>query len=247
MNIDTQQRPWWKSSWPIGRRQWKQLAVAFVAVVGVGLLVGFLLSDWLAPNAITEADVEIAEWFERQRTETFDDLAFWGSFLSDTPVKIAASAVAVIAMLAAWRRWHEAVFVALTLIFEASAFGLTTIIVQRPRPDVEQLQESPVDSSFPSGHVAAATVYLAFAVVVFWRTRRTGPRIAATVVLAVVPLVVALARLYQGMHYLSDVIAGLILGLSTLWICLRVLGAPPDAETDILGEPTAPASEHVTA
>ena len=81
---------------------------------------------------------------------------------------------------------------------------------------MERLLESPVDTSFPSGHVAAATVYAALVVIVFWHTRALWARSLAVVLAVVASLAVAWARAYQGMHFLSDVIAGIVLGVVSI-------------------------------
>jgi membrane-associated phospholipid phosphatase len=82
-----------------------------------------------------------------------------------------------------------------------------------------------VGSSFPSGHVAAAACYAAVAIVVFWHTRNWWLRALTVVVVALTPVAVALARMYRGMHYLTDVVAGAILGAAAVlvatWILLR--------------------------
>jgi membrane-associated phospholipid phosphatase len=217
------------STWPIDRHQWLRLAVALVATIGVFTAVGLLLTDVLAPNAVTRLDVEIAEQFASNRTPLGDDLAHWGAMLADTAVKIGVTALFAVVAFAVWRRWHEPVYLALTLIFEATAFIVVTTIVGRARPDVIRLEDSPVNSSFPSGHVAAATVYGAFVVIVFWHTRATWARALAVVLYAAVVGAVAWARMYQGMHFASDVVAGVLLGLWSLAICLIVLGRPEQA------------------
>jgi membrane-associated phospholipid phosphatase len=217
--------PFW-STWPIDRRMWAQLAVALVGSVGVFAAVGYLMTDLLAPNPITRFDVEIAERFAANRTPTADDLAHWGALLADTTIKIGVTAVFAMIAFAAWRRWHESVYLAVTLIFEATVFIIVTTIVGRPRPDVVRLEDSPVDSSFPSGHVAAAAVYGAFVVIVFWHTRATWARGLAIVVYLVVVAGVAWARLYDGMHFVSDVVAGVALGVWSLAVCLVVIGRP---------------------
>ena len=118
-------------------------------------------------------------------------------------------------------------------------FARAEWIVGRPRPDVVRLENSPVDSSFPSGHVAAAAVYGAFAVVVFWHTTsRVARAVAVAAVLAIVGIV-AWARLYQGMHFVSDVAAGVTLGVVSLVVCVAVVGRPEqDLTTTGGGAPT---------
>lgn len=229
---DSSSDNWWKRTWMFHRGDLLRMAPALLAVVAGGALVGFLLTDWTAPSALTRLDERLADWFVEIRTAGRTDLATWGAFPADTTTKIAVTALVVTVMLWRWKRWHEAVFVAASLIFEATAFITITAIVQRPRPDVERLLDSPVNSSFPSGHVAAATVYAAFAVVVFWRTRAVWARTLAVVVAVIIPVGVGLARMYQGMHYFSDVVAGVVLGLVSLAICLAILGAPHDEGRD---------------
>jgi undecaprenyl-diphosphatase len=123
------------------------------------------------------------------------------------------------------------VFLAFTLIFEATVFIIVTFLVARPRPDVPRLEDSPVDSSYPSGHVAAATVYGAFVVIVFWHTTSRWWRSLAVACFVGVVATVAWSRMYQGMHYFSDVVAGIVLGLVTLAICLAILGRPAPTDT----------------
>jgi len=237
--IEPDGRPWWRSTWPLHRREWCRLAIALVVVVGVGAIVGLVLTDWLAPNAVTRLDLDVARRLARGRTPTGNDLAQWGASVSETPVKIAATLVIALVMLRRWRRWYEPLFITLPLVFEASAFMAMTLIVRRPRPAVHHLLGSPVASSFPSGHVAAATVYLAIAIVVFRHTRSLAVRVVVTIAAVGAPVVVAWARMYQGMHNLSDVVAGVVLGLVSIVICARILGPPPPT-----GAARAVAPEH---
>jgi membrane-associated phospholipid phosphatase len=75
-------------------------------------------------------------------------------------------------------------------------------------------------SSFPSGHTAAAVaLYGCIAILVFWiYSRRPATRVAV-VVLCCIP-VVGMSRLYRGMHYPSDVLAGALTG--GLWLPLVI-------------------------
>ncbi len=198
-------------SWPLDRSDAARLVAAFVAITAVWWGFGALI---VGPfdDSVGRIDRRIAEDLAASRTPLLDDLSLIGSWLAETVVKVGFTSIAVLVMIAVWRRWREALFVALSLILEAACFLAITLLVGRPRPAVEQLDSSPVDSSFPSGHVAAAVVYAAFAVVVFLHTRAVWARVLAVVVTVLVAGVVAWARLYRGMHHLSDVLAGVVLG-----------------------------------
>ncbi len=221
----TEQREgsWWRTTWPLHRREWARLVVLLLVVTGGFVVAGESLTNWAAPNPVVDLDVEIAEDLAAGRTPLRDDLAHWGSFVADTPVKIGLSLMFAGLALWRWRRWYEAALIGLSLIFDAAVYLSSSLIVGRPRPAVERLLESPVDTSFPSGHVAAATVYAVLAVIVFQRTRSLASRSVAVVVVVAIPVIVAWARMYQGMHFLSDVVAGILLGIVSIVICHRTL------------------------
>ena len=220
---------WWRTTWPIDRAAWIRVGWSFAAVVTVGAVLGLLLYRWFPSNAVVRLDERITDWLVAHRTDGWTSVASWGARLADTPVKIGISVVACAIALWRWRRWREALLIALSLTFEASAFIITSFIVGRPRPDVEPLLDSPVDTSFPSGHVAAATVYGAFVVILFWHVRSPTARAAAIVACAAVVTTVGASRMYQGMHYFSDVVGGIVLGVTSLVVCTRILGPPDDA------------------
>ena len=211
-----------RRSWPLTWRDLGVLAVAWFAITAVLVAVGELITGPL-DGSIGDTDRRVARWFADGRTTRLDDLSFWGSMLSETAVKVVLTAVAAAIMLAVWRRWNDALLVAVALILEACIFLTVTLIVGRHRPDVVQLDSSPVDSSFPSGHVAAAAVYGAFAIIVARHTTARWPRIVAVVVAAAVTAIVAWARMYRGMHHLSDVIAGAVLGVVSIWVTWSVM------------------------
>ena len=212
-----------------------ELLGAYVVLTAVWVGIGLLITGPLGGSGLTRMDQDIATWFVDQRTESLNDWANIGAGLADTMVKIIVTAIVAVIMLALWRSFREPLMVVLALVLEASAFITTTWIVARNRPDVERLEDSPVGSSFPSGHVAAAVAYGAIAVVIFERTRNGVIRTITVVVMVAVPIIVGLSRMYQGMHYLTDVVAGAALGAASVAVVYFVfrpadgqLGGPPD-------------------
>lgn len=210
-------------TWPVRGPEVLRLLVAAIAVIGTGILIGLTLTDWAAPNPVVRLDERISQWFADQRFDALDDRVAWIAFPADTYPKIAISALICLYFVWRWRRWSEAVYVALPLVFEALCFVTITSVVQRPRPEVEHLVHSSIDSSFPSGHVAAATVYAAVVIVVFRHTQKVWARTSAVAVFSLIALGVYFARLYQGVHFLSDVVGGIVLGVVSVLITDRVL------------------------
>ncbi len=201
-----------RDTWLIGKHEAKVLAALYIAFTAVWFVVGWALTSPFKDSWIVRSDQSVAEWFADGRTDGLNSLSYVGSMLSDTLVKIVVTAIIAVAMLMVWRRWLEPLVVVVSLVLEALCFITITTLVGRPRPDVPRLEESPVNSSFPSGHVAAAVAYSAIVVVVFWHTRRRWIRALAVILGVFVPVCVGLARMYRGMHFLSDVVFGALLG-----------------------------------
>ncbi len=191
------------------------LLAGYLALSAFWCSLGFLLrSD--AARPVRDFDQRVAQAMVARRTPTWDSVAFYVAYAADTFVKIGATALLAVVFWWAWRRWQEPLLLALSLILEAAVFLTVTKIVQRPRPDVVRLEESPIDSSFPSGHTAAAAVYAALAIILFRHCQRRSWRIVAVVASLVVPTMVATARVYAGMHAVSDVVGGILLGFACL-------------------------------
>jgi undecaprenyl-diphosphatase len=188
---------------------------AYVALTAIWFVIG---RGVMGADGILRADDQIARWFVDRRTPTLDGWATVGSGLAETMTKIGLTLVAVVVLRMVFDRWREAMVLAVPLVLEASVFITVTYLVRRPRPSVPRLQDSPVNSSFPSGHVAAAVVYGAVVAVVAMHTRRWWPRVLAAVITVLVAVVVAWARMYMGMHHLSDVLAGAALGLVSVLV-----------------------------
>jgi undecaprenyl-diphosphatase len=127
-----------------------------------------------------------------------------------------------------WRRWTEPALLIGSLVLEVGIFTLSSFVVDRPRPPIPHLDPIPPTGAFPSGHSAAAVAfYGVIAIVVWWHTRNRVARTVAVLVAFVVPPVVAASRMYRGMHHLSDVVVGLVIGLVSLWITWLVVRNGP--------------------
>jgi undecaprenyl-diphosphatase len=215
------------------RRQTEQLLCGWAALTVVWIGLGALLTGPLAGGVIVRADERVAHWMVAQRTPTWNHITVWGSLLAETTTKVAVTALLALVFLWLWRRWFEPVFLVVSLAIEASAFIVVTAVVGRHRPDVPRLDGSPVGSSFPSGHTAAAAAYAAIAVIVFWHTRNRWARVAVVIVTAVVPVIVGLSRMYRGMHFLSDTLAGAVLGFAAVALTAIVLARSPEGAAAI--------------
>jgi membrane-associated phospholipid phosphatase len=208
---------------PVGN--WKvvalRLAGGAVALWGLLCLIGLLFTRVLNTGPVHRADLGVDTWFAAHRTGLWNNVTHIGTTMAQTDTVIAVTVVVVVFLR--WRlgRWYESWIMVTVIVGELLVFLAVTVTIHRPRPPVVRLDVAPPTSSFPSGHTAAAVaLYGCIAVLMLWiYGRRPATRIAA-VVLSCIPVVVGLSRLYRGMHYPSDVLAGAVTG--GLWLLLVI-------------------------
>jgi membrane-associated phospholipid phosphatase len=122
------------------------------------------------------------------------------------------------------KQWWVAVVPAIAIAVQATVFVLATAVTGRDRPEVEHLDPAPPTSSYPSGHVGASTALYFTLAAMCQRIANPVLRWVLTVACLVIPFLVAYARLYRGMHHLSDVLVGFLNGLTCAilaWLYLR--------------------------
>ncbi len=209
----------------------------FLVILGFGyLIVGPLRSFGESENAVNV-------WFEERRTATWNTISHYMSMIGNTEYVIGVGVL--VAAVVWWRtkEWWFAVVPLIAISLQATWFVLAAWLVGRERPEVEKLDPAPPTSSYPSGHVGASTaLYVSFALMA---TRISNPvvRRVVVVVCLVAPALVTFARLYRGMHHVTDVVLGLVNGVACAllaWNYLRRDGSHAgEADTE-----ASPATEN---
>ncbi len=204
--------------------------VVAVRLIGGGLVLAFALClvGWsivnLVPDSWLTAEADVNEWFVEHRTGLLDTLTHIGSYLSDTPTCIAVLIITFVGFRLWLGRWRESWTVFAAIVGELQVFLIVTALVGRDRPDVAQLDLAPPTSSFPSGHTAAAVaLYGCIAFIVLRELRPRWLAVAIAVVCWSIPVIVAVSRVYRGMHFPSDVVFGALGGAAWLTIVLTTL------------------------
>ena len=193
----------------------KRLVPAFVVILLLVLAVGWLITHpW---RGVTGFDNDLALGLEDHRTSLGNDLAEGGAFVGSTYVFLAGSVL--LTGLLAWRAGRRLAIFA----FSATAGVLViylaaTQTISRDRPPVRILDPGLVpDHSFPSGHTLFATGLYGALVVLLWHRHRW-----AACLLALLPPVVGVSRLYQGAHHLTDVLTSLVAATAWLVVLVRI-------------------------
>ncbi|MGW0965148.1 diacylglycerol kinase family protein [Streptomyces sp. NPDC002516] len=208
-------------------------------MVGLGLLItGPARHVW----PLTAEDT-VNERLERARTGTLTTLSSIASEAGNTLTVVTLTLLACLGLLLIPRlpMWRQAVFLAVAVSLQSLVFLAITESVDRHRPEVDRLDASPPTSSYTSGHTGAATaLYAGLAVIALSRIRGPWRRVVAGLFL-LLPLLVALARLYRGMHHPTDVLGGLLNGGLSLLIVGRALLAGPSVTAAPSADATADA------
>lgn len=205
----------------------------FAAIVGLGwLIVGPL-------GGLTE-EARINATIQESRTAAWDAVTRVWSMIGNTEIIIGTCLLAVALVWWRTRQWWYAVIPGIAISLQASVFVAASTITGRTRPDVAQLDPAPPTSGYPSGHAGAATaLYLTFALFAHRIAARWLRRLVVTVCL-LVPVLVAYARLYRGMHYLLDVLVGVLNGVVCALLAWGWLRRERPAATPARSDPGVP-------
>jgi undecaprenyl-diphosphatase len=195
-------------------------------VTGLVVLVGKILTARVG-RSIRGEDNDAERWFADHRSGPLTDTAQAVSLLGDTLTTIGLSLVALLVLWRWLRRGRPLVFVVAVLVGELATYLVAVNIVHRPRPPVPRFDEG-LDPfhSYPSGHVAAAMATYGGLGVLLWILHRRRRWFAA--LLFAPAAVIALSRLYLGVHHPTDVLVSLLFMSGWLNRCSAVLLEPED-------------------
>ena len=200
-----------------------QLALGAFVLIGAGWLFGRIAEDVVNGGPLTFVDVRVAQWFHAHATPFWTRVMLAITHLHD-PLP-ATAAVLLLAGFLIWRRnWYWLIGLSLTVPFGMLLNVLMQHAFHRIRPSFDNPLLVLSSYSFPSGHVAGATLF--YGVLAAMLVAQSGVwRWRVMVVLAAITLValVALTRIYLGAHYLSDVLAAFAQSVAWLTLCLTGL------------------------
>jgi undecaprenyl-diphosphatase len=211
-------------------------ASSFYVTVGVFLVGGVImaiiatigfaeLAEHVLAGGTQAFDVAVLQWIHLHQhpllTQLMTEMTYLGT----------GSVVVVVVGVCALFLWHTEHKHSARLLLAATIGniilnGVLKYAYHRARPSVFDWQTSAVSSSFPSGHAMSATVV--YGTVAYLLMRLQKHRWAKTLTLTtavLLILLICLTRLYLGVHYPSDVMGGIIVGLAWAGFCMATLEA----------------------
>jgi membrane-associated phospholipid phosphatase len=181
--------------------------VLWLVIVGIGKLIE-------GPLGGLQGESSVNRTMQAGRTATWDTITMVWSRIGNTEIIIGVCVVMVALIWWLTKQWWVAVVPAIAISIQATVFVIATAVTGRDRPEVEHLDPAPPTSSYPSGHVGAATALYLTLAAMCQRIENPALRWVLTVVCLVLPLLVAYARLYRGMHSVTDVLVGFLNGIA---------------------------------
>ncbi len=188
-----------------------------VAVALVGVPFGLLLQQVTAHGPLTKADTSLANWLHGQvRDNSFITAVMKTLSFIGRPTFL----VPFVALAALWcvrsNARKLAAFLIITCLGGAAVDTIVKILVARPRPEFDDPIATAVGKSFPSGHSMSSTICFGAVVLVVLPILSARWRPVLIGAAAVLVVGIGVSRLALGVHYMSDVLGGYVLGAAWL-------------------------------
>jgi undecaprenyl-diphosphatase len=218
------------------------LTLALVATIAAGIVIGVLVYMVRSQTGLVQLDRGVEHWSDPRMTPfsiaTLGTLTGFGGTITVVALGVATAAYAV------WRWRSRAIplFLAIVIGGQLLLADLIKGAVQRTRPDLRPLAHFS-GPSFPSGHTTAAAATFAAIAIVLGRDGSTGRRMLLAGSAVALAVAVACSRVFLGVHWVTDVIGGLVLGWT--WVALvaiafggRVMRFAAPVKAAVAPEPT---------
>lgn len=176
------------------------------SLCGAGLL--GLFFGW--PRMV-EFDEGLMLVIQQERNPQWDATMVFFTRLGDRDIQTLAGVLLCLILLA-WRRWRAALFAGLALLSTSLAVTLLKLAFARTRPDV--LLEPLTSYSFPSGHSSAAFAFFLVVGVLAGRAQPVRMRLTWMLIACLPASLIAASRVFLGVHWPTDVLAGALLAAS---------------------------------
>jgi undecaprenyl-diphosphatase len=205
----------------------------YVNAAGLELLAGLVIltgSAWVfgavAEDVVegdTHVDTRLANWLHDHASPGWTSFFERVTWLGNVPVLVSVTATA--AAVLAWKRSRMELLLLILAVVGAEILTVGLKLgFHRERPFFSDPLASESSYSFPSGHASVSlAVYGTIAFIAARQLSNVRARLALLVAAAILIMLIGISRLYLGVHFLTDVIAGFSLGLAWVTLCVLLL------------------------
>jgi undecaprenyl-diphosphatase len=194
-----------------------------IAAIGTGFFV--LMADHVREGGTQAFDDSVMRWMGAHQSSNLDAVMVEITALGTGVVVLMVVAIAAL-FLVLTNHKYSAILLLVSTAGGIILNGILKLGFNRPRPTIFLPVVHAVSSSFPSGHAMSAAIV--YSTVAYLAARLHKSPWARWLVMTAAFLVIALisiSRLYLGVHYPSDVIAGVAIGLAWAGFCMATLEA----------------------
>lgn len=207
---------------------WAALAAFLTVGVLIGLAAAALfgaLAGLVNEGLTQRLDESVLRWLGARRSPALDEIMLDITTLGDGVVLIMIAVIASVFLWITHHRWSVYILM-IGMIGGKLLNSLLKAAFDRTRPSVVEWMYEVTSPSFPSGHAMGAFVTYGTVAYLVGRLGST-PRLrrATWLLAALMILAIGISRMYLGVHYPSDVIAGFVAGLAWLGFVIASLAA----------------------
>ncbi len=196
----------------------RPLSIFALALFYVVALFAGIVEDFITSDSITAADIRIANLFYILRNDTLTHIFTWITLLG----KLEIITVVVLSSLIILFIWHKKYFIYPFLVAAIGSLSFTwlgKLAFQRARPEFAVYLED--SFSFPSGHSSIAVAIYGFLGYLLIRsTHYWSHKVNLFFATAILALLIGFSRVYLGVHYISDVWSGYLVG--AMWLIIGI-------------------------
>lgn len=204
------------------KRKTTSSSTYLIAMIGIFLIMSYLFWNFSKVVSKTELVSIDSVWVERIQgkiSEQITPIMSFFTFLGST-TWLALATLFIFIVLFIKKRRVEAILFVSTMAFSGIFNQLLKMLYHRPRPTIQPLIEAS-GYSFPSGHsMASFTFYGLLAFFIILKFKSIVVRLSVIFLTALTISTVGISRIYLGVHYPTDVLAGFTAGAATLAIFL---------------------------
>lgn len=216
-------------------------ALVVVAVGAVWVTIG-LTQDVLAHEELAVFDHRAHAWLLNHRPTWLDPIMRGATYLGQNDVLLPVLVAAALLFGRVRRTWRPVLDIAVVYAWALILYSVMKELVHRPRPPAAEWLAPAGGWAFPSGHTTQATAAWGIVCVLACVGRSVRVRALLATAAAAIVLLVAGSRFYLGVHWLTDVLAGMGLGVSilALWGIARLtVFLPLEAQPAVEARPEA--------